>query len=317
MKIFKILLIILFGGLSVLVVTFWKNDLSLEYLKSKYANEESEFMPINGVKVHFRDQGIASDSLPMVLIHGTAASLHTWEPWVSELKESKRIITFDLPAYGLTGPNANHDYSQKAYIEMLDSLLIKLKIKKCILGGNSLGGSVTWNYAIAHPEKIEKLILVDAGGYPLKSNSVPLGFKLAKIPLLSNLLEYITPKAMIESSIKNVYFDPSKVSKELIDRYFELTLRAGNRKAFKERMVSSKNITGLNNTSELIKTIKVPVLVLWGDSDQLIPVESAYKFHADLPNDTLVILKNLGHVPMEEDPKASLIAVKEFIKKTY
>ena len=317
MKFFKILLFILFVSLSVLVVTYWKNDLSLEYLKSKYANEESEFMPINGVKVHFRDQGIASDSLPMVLIHGTAASLHTWEPWVSELKESKRIITFDLPAYGLTGPNANHDYSQKAYVEMLDSLLIKLKIKKCILGGNSLGGSVTWNYAIAHPEKIEKLILVDAGGYPLKSNSVPLGFKLAKIPLLSNLLEYITPKAMIESSIKNVYFDPSKVSKELIDRYFELTLRAGNRKAFKERMVSPKNTTNLNNTSELIKTIKVPVLVLWGDSDQLIPVESAYKFHSDLPNDTLVILKNLGHVPMEEDPKASLIAVKEFIKKTY
>jgi pimeloyl-ACP methyl ester carboxylesterase len=317
MKFIKILLFILLFGFFSLIIIFWKNDLSLDYLKTKYANKESEFMSINGIQVHFRDQGPVTDSLPLVLIHGTGASLHTWEPWVTELKESKRIITFDLPAYGLTGPNANHDYSQKAYVELLDSLLIKLKISRCILGGNSLGGSVSWSYAIQHAEKIKKLILIDAGGYPLNSTSVPIAFKLAKVPILNNLLEKITPRSMVESSVKNVYFDPKKVSNELIDRYFELTLREGNRRAFKERMASSKNTISNNNTSQLIKTIKVPTLVLWGDHDQLIPVASAYKFHEDLPNDTLVILKNLGHVPMEEDPKASIMAVKEFIEKNY
>ena len=317
MKFIKILLLTVFVGFLASIIIFWKNDLTLDYLKSKYANKESEFMPINGIQIHFRDQGLPTDSLPLVLIHGTAASLHTWEPWVAELKATKRIITFDLPAYGLTGPNANHDYSQKAYFDMLDSLLIKLKINRCILGGNSLGGSVSWNYAIEHPEKIKKLILIDAGGYPLNSTSVPIAFKLAQVPILNNLLEKITPRSMVESSIKNVYFDPTKVSNELIDRYYELTLREGNRKAFKERLASSKNTASKNNTSQLIKTIKVPTLVLWGDHDQLIPVASAYKFHEDLPNDTLVILKNLGHVPMEEDPKVSLKSVKEFIEKVY
>jgi pimeloyl-ACP methyl ester carboxylesterase len=317
MKFIKILLFILLFGFFALIIIFWKNDLSLDYLKTKYANKESEFMSINGIQVHFRDQGPVTDSLPLVLIHGTGASLHTWEPWVAELIATKRIVTFDLPAYGLTGPNANHDYSQKAYVDLLDSLLIKLKINRCILGGNSLGGSVSWNYAIQHAEKIKKLILIDAGGYPLNSTSVPIAFKLAKVPILNNLLEKITPRSMVESSVKNVYFDPKKVSNELIDRYFELTLREGNRRAFKERMASSKNTISKNNTSQLIKTIKVPTLVLWGDHDQLIPVASAYKFHEDLPNDTLVILKNLGHVPMEEDPKASIMAVKEFIEKNY
>jgi pimeloyl-ACP methyl ester carboxylesterase len=317
MKFIKILLFTLFVGFLALIIIFWKNDLSLDYLKTKYANKESEFMSINGIQVHFRDQGPVTDSLPLVLIHGTGASLHTWEPWVAELIATKRIVTFDLPAYGLTGPNANHDYSQKAYVDLLDSLLIKLKINRCILGGNSLGGSVSWNYAIQHAEKIKKLILIDAGGYPLNSTSVPIAFKLAKVPILNNLLEKITPRSMVESSVKNVYFDPKKVSNELIDRYFELTLREGNRRAFKERMASSKNTISKNNTSQLIKTIKVPTLVLWGDHDQLIPVASAYKFHEDLPNDTLVILKNLGHVPMEEDPKASIMAVKEFIEKNY
>jgi pimeloyl-ACP methyl ester carboxylesterase len=317
MKFIKILLLILFVPFIALIIIFWRNDLSIDYLKIKYANEESEFMLINGVQVHLRDQGLSTDSLPMVLIHGTAASLHTWEPWVAELKATKRIVTFDLPAYGLTGPNASHDYSQKAYVNLLDSLLIKLKINRCILGGNSLGGSVSWNYAIEHPEKIQKLILIDAGGYPLNSTSVPIAFKLAKVPILNNLLEKITPRSMVESSVKNVYFDPTKVSNQLIDRYYELTLREGNRNAFKERLASSKNTASKNNTSQLIKTIKAPTLVLWGDHDQLIPVASAYKFHEDLPNDTLVILKNLGHVPMEEDPKASILAVKEFIQKTY
>jgi pimeloyl-ACP methyl ester carboxylesterase len=317
MKFIKILLFILLFGFFALIIIFWKNDLSLDYLKTKYANKESEFMSINGIQVHFRDQGPVTDSLPLVLIHGTGASLHTWEPWVAELIATKRIVTFDLPAYGLTGPNANHDYSQKAYVDLLDSLLIKLKINRCILGGNSLGGSVSWNYAIQHAEKIKKLILIDAGGYPLNSTSVPIAFKLAKVPILNNLLEKITPRSMVESSVKNVYFDPKKVSNELIDRYFELTLREGNRRAFKERMASSKNTISKNNTSQLIKTIKVPTLVLWGDHDQLIPVASAYKFHEDLPNDTLVILKNLGHVPMEEDPKASIMAVKEFIENNY
>ncbi len=317
MKFIKILLLTVFVGFLASIIIFWKNDLTLDYLKSKYANKESEFMPINEIQIHFRDQGLPTDSLPLVLIHGTAASLHTWEPWVAELKATKRIITFDLPAYGLTGPNANHDYSQKAYFDMLDSLLIKLKINRCILGGNSLGGSVSWNYAIEHPEKIKKLILIDAGGYSLNSTSVPIAFKLAQVPILNNLLEKVTPRSMVEFSIKNVYFDPTKVSNELIDRYYELTLREGNRKAFKERLASSKNTASKNNTSQLIKTIKVPTLVLWGDHDQLIPVASAYKFHEDLPNDTLVILKNLGHVPMEEDPKVSLKSVKEFIEKVY
>ncbi len=317
MKFIKILLLTVFVGFLASIIIFWKNDLTLDYLKSKYANKESEFMPINEIQIHFRDQGLPTDSLPLVLIHGTAASLHTWEPWVAELKATKRIITFDLPAYGLTGPNANHDYSQKAYFDMLDSLLIKLKINRCILGGNSLGGSVSWNYAIEHPEKIKKLILIDAGGYPLNATSVPIAFKLAQVPILNNLLEKVTPRSMVEFSIKNVYFDPTKVSNELIDRYYELTLREGNRKAFKERLASSKNTASKNNTSQLIKTIKVPTLVLWGDHDQLIPVASAYKFHEDLPNDTLVILKNLGHVPMEEDPKVSLKSVKEFIEKVY
>ena len=155
----------------------WRNDLSVDELKQKYANSESEFVEIDGMQVHFRDEGITTDSVPLVLIHGTGASLHTWEGWVKALKANHRIITFDLPAYGLTGPNAQGDYSQNYYVEFVEKLLIKLAVKKCVLGGNSLGGSITWAYALAHPARVQKMILVDAGGYPMKSKSVPIDRK--------------------------------------------------------------------------------------------------------------------------------------------
>lgn len=312
-KVFKYLFIGLIACVLVLIVFAWRNNLSLNYLKAKYANSDSKFIQIAGSTVHFKDVGLRNDSLPLVLIHGTGASLHTWEGWTKALINEKRIITLDLPAYGLTGPNSNEDYSVEQYVKVVDSLLLKLGIKKCIIGGNSLGGFVSWNYAIQYPSKVNKLILVDAAGYKLTSKSVPIAFKMAQWPFINSAFLYITPRIVIEKSIKNVYYDERKVTDELIDRYFELSLREGNRKAFITRMTKNKVFS--ENISELVKTISIPTLVLWGENDKLITLESAYKFHKDLPNDTLVILPRLGHTPMEEDPIATVNVVKDFLKK--
>ena len=312
----KFIKYLLFGLLTIIlvgVVASWNNDLPLSFLKSKYANSTSQFTLIGGNNVHFRDIGNKNDSLPLVLIHGTGASLHTWEGWSNILKNEKRIVTLDLPAYGLTGPNSEGDYSLDLYVKVVDSLLIKLGIEKCILGGNSLGGAVSWKYALKYPNKVCHLILVDAGGYKIKSESIPLAFKMAQWPIINAAFLYITPRFVIEESLKNVYYDERKVTEELIDRYFELSLREGNRKAFINRM--TKNKIGTEDISDEIKTIKIPTLVLWGENDKLITTESAYKFHADLPNDTLVILPKLGHTPMEEDPIATSKVVKDFLKK--
>ena len=116
---------------------------------------------------------------------------------------------------------------------------------------------------------------------------------------------------MAKSSVENVYADKTKVTESLVDQYFELTLRAGNRKALVDRM----RIGIDTNSVYLVKTIQQPTLVMWGAEDLLFPVKSAYRFHNDLPNDTLVILKNMGHVPMEEGPEESLAALLPFLNK--
>jgi pimeloyl-ACP methyl ester carboxylesterase len=285
-------------------------DKSVEELKQKYALNNSNFMDIDGMPAHYVDEGLANDTIPLVLVHGTGSNLRTWDNWVQTISVKHRIIRMDLPAYGLTGPNKNHDYSAKSYVSFLHQLLSKLKVKNCYLAGNSLGGKIAWEYALAYPEEVKKLILIDAAGYPMTSRKKPFVFRLAENPILSKIFLKITPKFIIEKSLKDVYTDDTKVTQALIDQYHDMATRVGNREAF----LSRKNV-GFGNNYLQIPTIKLPTLILWGEDDNWIKVDNAYKFQKDLPNDTLIIYKNVGHVPMEESPQKTAQDVLMFLEK--
>ncbi len=300
--------VLLLAGLSV----FGQRDIPVEKLKEKYTNTSSSFMPLMGMQVHYRSEGNQYDSLPIVLIHGTSSSLHTWDSLVNILltHTHKRIIRLDLPAFGLTGPSPENKYASPYYVHFLDSFLRELHINKCILGGNSLGGAIAWQYAVAHPNKISQLILIDAAGYPIKNEKGSLGFKIANMPIINNLLLFITPKSLIKKSLETVFYDPTLITETTITRYHEMLLREGNRRATLS-LFQNKSIQDVRT----IKNIVAPTLILWGEEDQLISVEDAYLFQKDIKNNTLVILKKVGHIPMEESPHAVANAIVKFIKE--
>jgi pimeloyl-ACP methyl ester carboxylesterase len=295
---------------TVIVSLYGYRDIPLEELKTKYAPAPSAFISVKGMDVHFRDEGNSADSIPIVLLHGTGSSLHTFEDWTIQLKQDYRIIRMDLPAYGLTGPFPGRNYSIDNYVDFLLAFLKSAGVKKCVLAGNSLGGNIAWSFTLKYPAMVDKLILIDASGYPVKTQSLPLAFRIAQTPIIKNVLTFITPRFIAKSSIENVYADKNKVTEALVDRYFELTLRAGNRRAFVDKFEMKKDSLAPNN----IKSIQQKTLLLWGGQDLLIPVEVAQQFHNDLPNDTLVIMPNVGHLPMEESPGQSLEAVVSFLK---
>ncbi|WP_275315606.1 alpha/beta fold hydrolase [Tenacibaculum bernardetii] len=310
-KILKIALTFIL--LIVIGITFLygHRDIPLKELKEKYVNEASSFISVNGMDIHYRDEGNKNDSIPILLIHGTGSSLHTFDAWTDTLKKTKRVLRMDLPAYGLTGPFPDRNYSMTNYTNFVARFLKKLAIEKCIIAGNSLGGQIAWNFTVKEPSMVSKLILIDAAGYPMESKSVPLAFKIAQTPVLSKLLTYITPRFVVKSSVENVYYNTSKVTDSLVDRYFDLTLREGNRQAFVDRF----NMKSPASSSAKIKTIKQPTLILWGAEDFLIPLKNAYQFQKDLPNNSLIILKEVGHTPMEESPTESLAPVLYFINE--
>ncbi|HPH38485.1 MAG TPA: alpha/beta hydrolase [Sediminibacterium sp.] len=300
-----------FGSLLVLLVLlfiiYFQPDRSLDELKPLCVNNESEFMPLMGMNVHYRDQGNPTDSVPLVLIHGTSSSLHTFEAVVKKINPNRRVITLDMPAFGLTGPNATNEYSFKYYSQFLDSFLTKLQIPLCDIGGNSLGGGIAWQFTTYFPNKVRKLILIDATGYPVMNVKGSIGFKIASTPVINNVMLFITPKALVRASLKGIYQDPSIINQEQIDRFHDMAIAKGNRKAL---LAIFKK--GLEQEPEKIKTIQKPTIIIWGDKDGLIPVQNASLFNKDIKGSKLAILKNIGHVPMEEDPTKTAALINEF-----
>ncbi len=295
-----------------LVMASWAPDKPLAELTARWAQPPSQFVQVMGLSVHVRDEGPRDDPEPIVLIHGTSASLHTWDGWAHALKPKRRVVRFDLPGFGLTGPWAGPaeaaDYSAANYAKFTVAALDALAIPRAVLGGNSLGGWVAWETALLAPERVTRLVLVDAAGYPNKPKNVPLGFRVAATPGLNVLMQKTLPRALVESSLKNVYGEPNKVTPELVDLYVDMTLRSGNRAAIVRRIAQ-----GYSGDAARIQSIWQPTLVIWGGLDRLIPPEQAERFVKDIKGSRLAVFDALGHVPHEEDPAATVAEVQRFL----
>jgi pimeloyl-ACP methyl ester carboxylesterase len=288
-------------------------DRSVESLVARWAPPPSDFMEIKGQLVHYRDEGPRDDPAPLVLIHGTAASLHTWQGWAGALRSRRRVITFDLPGFGLTGPfigsYPHDDYRGDTLARFTLDVVDALHVRRFAIGGNSLGGEVAWRVAAMAPERVTQLILVDSSGYDFTPAKLPLGFQVARIPVFNHVGEYLTPRSVVEDSVKDVYGDPSRVTDALVDRYFEMLLREGNRRALNIRI----NEVPTDLAPGRIRTLHVPTLILWGAKDRLIPPVNAENFHRDIAGSQLDVFPGLGHVPQEEDPHESIAPVLAFL----
>lgn len=299
------------GLLLLVLVLFSDRDKPVEELIPLYANKASQFMPILGMNVHYRDEGVQSDSVPLILIHGMSSSLNTWDSVALALAAERRVISLDLPGFGLTGPSPENTYNYDFYSKFIDSFTNRLQLKQFILAGNSMGGGISWNYALHNPKAVSKLILIDASGYPKKNESGSLGFKIASTPVINNLMLFVTPKALVRKSLETIYYDQTRVTDAQVDRFHDIAIRAGNRKAalhiFKGSFATTKN-------KGQISQIKTPTLILWGDKDNLISVENAYRFKQDIKDSKVEIYQNVGHVPMEEVPKMVANSMLNFVR---
>ena len=291
------------------VALTWAPDQPLSALQTRWAPPPSAFIEVAGLQVHYRDEGPRDDPAPIVLLHGTSASLHTWEGWTAALRGSRRVVSFDLPGFGLTGPNASGDYSDAMYVRFVLQTMDALKLPRVVLAGNSLGGGIAWETAVAAPDRVLQLILVDAAGYAFTPRSVPLGFRVARLPVLNRLMGHVLPRSVIEASVRNVYGHPERVTPELVERYAAMTLREGNRRALAQRMAQLDR--GAN--AARIATLRVPTLILWGGQDRLIPPDNAAQFGRDIAGSTVVMFDDLGHVPQEEDPQRTVAVVQHFL----
>ena len=279
--------------LVIAFLIFRTPDTDAAEMRAKYGGPPSQFVAIGeGVTVHLRDEG-PKQAPALILLHGSNADLHTWEPWVQALKAKYRVIRFDQVGHGLTGPDPKDDYSRANYVAHVGAVADKLGLKQFILGGNSMGGKHALAYAIAHPERVTGLVLVDGSGGPMlkldkkkdDEDSGNIGFKIAQTPGINLLVEQITPRSLIAQSLEQSVSVKSVASEAAVDRYWEMLRYPGNRRATLKRFSQPYDPLG----EAEIAAVATPTLILWGEEDRLIPVEAGQWLAKTLPNNRLVV----------------------------
>ena len=290
-------------------------SLPLDRLKARYASPDSgsRLIELDGFNVHYRDEG-SRDKPVLVMIHGVVASLHTWDGWVSAFAPHYRIIRFDVPGFGLTGPKRDGDYSAERMMRVFGLLLDYLGIAKASIAGNSLGGYIAWNFALAAPERVDKLVLIDPAGYPMAK--VPWMIAAAALPGATWAMPLWMPRALIAQGIKEVYGEPGRIKPGVVDRYYDLTRRPGNRRAMMDifRVLLKVNREELHTTPERVAKIQAPTLLMWGDRDRWISPRHVPLWQRDLPGIQVKTYAGVGHIPMEEIPERTAADALRFLQ---
>ncbi len=286
-------------------------DIPAATLEKKYANAESKFVMLDGVRMHYRDEG-PRDAPVVVLVHAHFDSLLMWDPWVAALKDKYRVVRFDFTSHGLTGVDPKGDYSLKRTVDLVEMLVENLKLGQFSMAGTSMGGTISMHYASRHPDQVQKLILLSPGALNtrIRSRDTP-----PPLPPGIDLLKIITPKMMFQGLLNNGYGDKSKITDQLVTQWWEMMRREGTREA--EITRNRQYISG--DVDALIRTLTQPTLIMWGEKNPVVAVDQA-KQMVDLMTSAksvrLIVYPGVGHMAVHEAPELTAKDARAFFDGT-
>ena len=310
-RVFAIVLtLVAIAGAAWLVLR--RGDVPFETLEAAYGLRDSQFLTLApGELVHYTDTG-PRDAPVIVLIHGFSSSLHTWEAWRGPLSARYRVISLDLPGHGLTRMPAGTQVTIGAMANVVDRVMERIGAARFTLVGSSMGGNVAWRYALAHPEKVDGLVLVGSGGWPRgEDERRPLAFAVVDNPVGRVVLKDLDLSMMFESGLKDSFVDQGQVTDVMVERYAMLARAPGHRDILLQ-LLSRDDPDGLANADRLA-AIAAPVLVLHGEGDNLVPPAHGRKFAEAIPGALLIAYDGVGHLPQEEIAVRSLSDLTRFL----
>jgi pimeloyl-ACP methyl ester carboxylesterase len=263
------------------------------------------------VKLYYSEEGKGP---PLLLIHGFGASTFTWRFVAPELARDYRVIAVDLKGFGQSDKPFDGRYSVYDQAELLAQLIEDKDLRDLTLVGHSFGGGVALLLALEADRRLDgrvtRLVLLDSIAYP---QNIPVFFRLLDVPLVSQLgVRMVPPLVQTRVALQIAYFDDSKIDPEEVELYAAPLKTAAGKHAIihSARQIVPEDIAEL---SERYKTIELPTLILWCDHDRIVPLEVGIKLRRTLPNSTLRLVEDCGHMPQEEQPASTLALIKGFI----
>jgi len=312
MKKFRKLVLVILVLAVIALTVFWfarPADVSFDAVRAAVPNSDSShFVDIDGVRIHYQEKGTGA---PLVLIHGYTSSTYSWKDVFEPLAKTFHVIAVDLKGFGFSG-KPDGDYTRRAQAVLVTHLLEHLKLEKVWLCGNSMGGEVALNVALANPERVAGLILVDSSGVEVPGgSSVAPGYLL--VPAVGRLLIALslTSDKLVREGLEKSFYDRTKVTDDRVANYYRpLKTRGGQLAALRARTQ-----WGMFPVEPDLGKIKVPTLILWGAQDQLIPLAAGHKLSSLIKDSKLVVFDNCGHVPQEEMPARTVDEISKFINR--
>ncbi|MFH1981879.1 MAG: alpha/beta fold hydrolase [Pseudomonadota bacterium] len=271
------------------------------------ASAHDRFVTVDGVRLHYEDYPGAG--VPIVLLHGFASSTDTWREIVDRLQSAgHRVVALDMKGFGWSEKPMGADYSPKTLMAEVNAWMAKLGLSRVVFVGNSLGGGIGLMLAIAHPERIDRLVLIDAAGYPIKK---PLIIRAATVPGAGPIAGLFFSRWMVHHLLEGVYYDPKRVTEARVDAYFD-RLRTEGALAAQVALSAALDDQAVADIVARIPQIAVPTLIIWGAEDPWIPLANAERFNREIAGSRLQVIAGCGHVPQEELPEVTATAITAF-----
>jgi pimeloyl-ACP methyl ester carboxylesterase len=293
-------------ALTLLSLWLWTPDVPRATLETRYLDSPADLRSVGPWQLHVRQSG-PPDAPAVVLLHGFGSSLQTWDVWAKGLATTHRVVRIDLPGSGLSPPDPAHDYRDERSLAMLIALMDSLGLQRTSLVGHSMGGRIAWTFAVKFPERVDKLVLVAPDGF------ASFGFEYGKpmdVPATLGLMRHVLPKPLLRMNLESAYARPEALSDAVTTRYHDLILAPGARQAMLDRLRQ----TVLQEPLPLLRQIKAPTLLVWGEADAMIPLSNAQDYLQALQSSRLVSWPQVGHLPQEEAAELSLKAVADFLR---
>lgn len=301
-----------------LIVTLLRRDYSKKYILAKWAKTGSQFASLqDGTVIHYQQHG-NPDKPTLILLHGFMASLYDYDQWVEFLQQDLHIVCIDLPGMGLTGATSAGDYSSRAMAHTLNAFVEYMNLTKFSISGHSRGGSVAWFYTLLYPHKVEKLIVNAASGFEFEQGSKksnPIGFKIAEHKYVKRILKYVVKyigaKFIIKNTLHSMVYNRNDINDEWVQRSQELLLHNNNR----QRMLNLRPFKPDHEMLKNMHNITAPTLILWGENDNIVPLQHAAWFKQKIPHAQSIIYPHTGHYVQIEQAHKSATAVLNFIQE--
>ncbi len=264
---------------------------------------------VEGITISYVEKGKGN---PIVLVHGIPTSSFLWRDMIEELSAHGRVIALDLPGFGFSDPPHDGDYGISNYARLLERFLEALSIEQAMLVCHDLGGPISLTYALRHPDKYDRLIILDTFLHR-DLPPWPLSMRMAKIRPIGEIFMWIGGESIFRTGLEEGVIDKSRISDGVVKRYH---MPDGNPDKLNRSMLGTLRIDYMEDLEFIeknLKTIQKPTLILWGEKDTYLPISLGNRIHNDIAGSQMEKIPNCGHFIPEDQPELATKIIVAFL----